>query len=207
MGPLQADGMTGGADDPETPDSMAILQDVALDLFSSRGFHAVTIKDIAAATGLNTSLIYYYFGSKEDLFLQTVQVAVDRAFSQFEVLTEGHTAPDQIIHDWIETHIAQRVLIRKLVEIGLDYAKAGNRVARIDTAMRQFYDRERAVLSNTIRAGIAQGLFNPVDPEQITEFISTFLDGAMVRSSLVEEFDAARAIRGLQSFVLSHLRR
>ena len=66
MGPLQADGMTGGADDPETPDSMAILQDVALDLFSSRGFHAVTIKDIAAATGLNTSLIYYYFGSKED---------------------------------------------------------------------------------------------------------------------------------------------
>ena len=186
---------------------MAILQDVALDLFSSRGFHAVTIKDIAAATGLNTSLIYYYFGSKEDLFLQTVQVAVDRAFSQFEVLTEGHTAPDQIIHDWIETHIAQRVLIRKLVEIGLDYAKAGNRVARIDTAMRQFYDRERAVLSNTIRAGIAQGLFNPVDPEQITEFISTFLDGAMVRSSLVEEYDAARAIRGLQSFVLSHLRR
>ena len=186
---------------------MAILQDVALDLFSRRGFHAVTIKDIAAATGLNTSLIYYYFGSKEDLFLQTVQVAVDRAFRQFEVLTQGHTAPDQIIHDWIETHIAQRELIRKLVEIGLDYAKTGNRVSRIDAALRQFYDRERAVLSRTIREGIAQGLFNPVDPEQITEFISTFLDGAMVRSSLVEEFDATAAIRGLQSFVLTHLRR
>ena len=202
----RADGEAIG-ESGSAPDSMAILQDVALDLFSRRGFHAVTIKDIAAATGLNTSLIYYYFGSKEDLFLQTVQVAVDRAFRQFEVLTQGHTAPDQIIHAWIETHIAQRELIRKLVEIGLDYAKAGNRVARIDAAMHQFYDRERAVLSDTIRAGIAQGLFNPVDPEQITEFISTFLDGAMVRSSLVEDFDASRAIRGLQSFVLSHLRR
>lgn len=184
---------------------MAILQDVALDLFSQRGFHAVTIKDIAKATGLNAALIYYYFGSKEDLFQQSVQVAVDRAFEQFETLAQGHTAPDQIIRDWIETHIKQRELIRKLVQVSLDYSKMEHRVPETDAAIRQFYDRERAVLSSAIRKGVRQKLFRKVDPDQTTEFISTFLDGAMVRSLIFDDFNSSKAIRGLQNFILSNL--
>ena len=186
-------------------DSAAILQDMALDLFSRRGFHAVTIKDIAAATGLNAALIYYYFGSKEELFQQTVQIAIDRAFEQFEALAQGHTAPDEIIHDWIETHIKQRELIRKLVQISLDYSKMENRAPETDAAIRQFYDRERAVLSGAIRAGIRQKLFRKVDPDQMAEFISTFLDGAMVRSLIFDDFNSSKAIRGLQNFIISHL--
>lgn len=186
-------------------DSAAILQDMALDLFSRRGFHAVTIKDIAAATGLNAALIYYYFGSKEELFQQTVQIAIDRAFEQFEALAQGHTAPDEIIRDWIETHIKQRELIRKLVQISLDYSKMENRAPETDAAIRQFYDRERAVLSGAIRAGIRQKLFRKVDPDQMAEFISTFLDGAMVRSLIFDDFNSSKAIRGLQNFIISHL--
>ena len=186
-------------------DSAAILQDMALDLFSRRGFHAVTIKDIAAATGLNAALIYYYFGSKEELFQQTVQIAIDRAFEQFEALAQGHTAPNEIIHDWIETHIKQRELIRKLVQISLDYSKMENRAPETDAAIRQFYDRERAVLSGAIRAGIRQKLFRKVDPDQMAEFISTFLDGAMVRSLIFDDFNSSEAIRGLQNFIISHL--
>ncbi len=189
----------------KSDDSVAILQDVALDLFSQRGFHAVTIKDIAKATGLNAALIYYYFGSKEDLFQQSVQVAVDRAFEQFETLAQGHTAPDQIIRDWIETHIKQRELIRKLVQVSLDYSKMEHRVPETDAAIRQFYDRERAVLSSAIRKGVRQKLFRKVDPDQTTEFISTFLDGAMVRSLIFDDFNSSKAIRGLQNFILSNL--
>ncbi|MBI5617124.1 MAG: helix-turn-helix transcriptional regulator [Gammaproteobacteria bacterium] len=35
----------------------------ALELFATRNFADVTIKDIAAATGVNTALIHYYFDS------------------------------------------------------------------------------------------------------------------------------------------------
>src|SRR5262249_25900564 len=37
---------------------------IALDLFAAKNYSTVTIKDIAEATGMNASLIYYYFGSK-----------------------------------------------------------------------------------------------------------------------------------------------
>jgi TetR/AcrR family transcriptional regulator len=45
----------------------AIL-DAAEPLFGSQGFAATTIKQIGAAAGLNPALIYYYFGSKEELY-------------------------------------------------------------------------------------------------------------------------------------------
>ena len=45
----------------------AIL-DAAEPLFARQGFAATTIKQIGAAAGVNPALIYYYFGSKEELY-------------------------------------------------------------------------------------------------------------------------------------------
>jgi AcrR family transcriptional regulator len=45
----------------------AIL-DAAEQLFAMQGFAATTIKQIGKAAGLNPALIYYYFGSKEELY-------------------------------------------------------------------------------------------------------------------------------------------
>lgn len=45
----------------------AIL-DAAEALFAGQGFAATTIKQIGKAAGVNPALIYYYFGSKEELY-------------------------------------------------------------------------------------------------------------------------------------------
>ena len=39
----------------------------AAKLFSERGYHKVTIREIANATDINSAMIYYYFSSKEDV--------------------------------------------------------------------------------------------------------------------------------------------
>ena len=69
----------------EPVDAELRIREAALELFSSRNFSVVTIKDIAKAAGLNTALIYYYFGSKEELFRSAVTLAVERAFHQFRI--------------------------------------------------------------------------------------------------------------------------
>ena len=45
----------------------AILS-AALELMRSRGFDAVTVRDICAAAGITTGAFYHHFRSKEDLF-------------------------------------------------------------------------------------------------------------------------------------------
>lgn len=53
------------SDDLETPER---ILDAAEELFARQGFTATTIKQIGSAAGLNPALIYYYFGSKEELY-------------------------------------------------------------------------------------------------------------------------------------------
>jgi AcrR family transcriptional regulator len=62
---------------PETPRSRKVLNDrpqkeermlaAAQHLFAERGFHAVSVRDIAAEAGVSHALVHRYLGSKEDI--------------------------------------------------------------------------------------------------------------------------------------------
>ena len=42
----------------------------ALRLFTERGYAATTVREIVAAAGVTKPVLYYYFGSKEGLYLE-----------------------------------------------------------------------------------------------------------------------------------------
>ena len=50
------------------PDTAARILDAAESLFSIRGYHGVSLRDIATQAGVQVALTHYHFGSKEDLF-------------------------------------------------------------------------------------------------------------------------------------------
>ena len=53
----------------------AQMLEVAKQVFSTRGFHATTMDDIAEQVGVTKPLIYDYFGSKEGLLAATIEQA------------------------------------------------------------------------------------------------------------------------------------
>lgn len=50
----------------------AAILDVATDLFGRNGYHETTIKDIAAAAGISSGLVYTYVENKDDLLFQII---------------------------------------------------------------------------------------------------------------------------------------
>ncbi|MEP7188513.1 MAG: TetR/AcrR family transcriptional regulator [Roseiflexaceae bacterium] len=59
---------------PENSDRRQQIIAAALKVFSIKGFHKATNKDIAqAAGGISPGLIYWYFKDKEDLFLSIIR--------------------------------------------------------------------------------------------------------------------------------------
>ena len=48
------------------------ILETALKLFSQKGFHATTTKEIASECGVAEGLIFYYFGDKRKLLLEVV---------------------------------------------------------------------------------------------------------------------------------------
>lgn len=61
-------------EEQETTDRRQQIIEAALKVFSTKGFHKATNKDIAqAAGGISPGLIYWYFKDKEDLFLSIIR--------------------------------------------------------------------------------------------------------------------------------------
>ncbi|WP_253073492.1 TetR/AcrR family transcriptional regulator [Sodalis ligni] len=89
-----------------------ILQDSALELFAKQNYSSVRIKDIAEATGLNSALIYYYFGSKENLFLKVIESTVEKAFEKFDSIKMNASNPKDVLFLWIQIHILQFYLLQ-----------------------------------------------------------------------------------------------
>ncbi len=190
---------------PKALDKTRKILEVALDLFSSSHFGAITTKDIARATGFNSALLYYYFENKEDLFCQCVDMAVRDVFEQFEQLHQSVDQPSDILIGWLNTHIEQFDLIRKFVKVALDYASGDMRVEAIDFAIAQFYQTEGNLLSSCIRRGVEDKLFANVDERKVATFISTFLDGVVTRSIIFLEFEYHSSIEDLKQILEGYL--
>lgn len=53
--------------------SEEIVVDAAIQLFSTKGYHGTSTRDIAQKSSLNVSVISYYFSSKEKLYLSILK--------------------------------------------------------------------------------------------------------------------------------------
>jgi AcrR family transcriptional regulator len=177
----------------------------SLDLFAESNFASVTIKDIAKALGVNTALIYYYFDSKTDLFRATIEYAVGRAFENVRALDDKSADPPTIIAAWLSNHVNKYAEIHRFVKIALDFRGAHEGDPEIARTIESFYVEERKLLSRIIREGIKQGIFKPVDPTRMAQFISTHLDGCMVRLVILPDFDLQGAVSDLHRRVLEML--
>jgi AcrR family transcriptional regulator len=75
-------------------------------LFSERGYHGVSMDEIAAASGISKPMLYEYFGSKEKLFLACVERARGRLFEEIARAVRGRDEPEQALRAGIEAFLA-----------------------------------------------------------------------------------------------------
>jgi AcrR family transcriptional regulator len=102
------------------PDRRVAILDAALETFSSRGYHAASIDEIAQQGGISKALIYEHFPSKKDLHASLLERHVQDIF---ERLAQSAAGPDpgevrlragvDAFLEWVETHpSAFRLLFR-----------------------------------------------------------------------------------------------
>lgn len=86
---------------PRSKEQNAIIKDerreqlllAALKVFAHKGLAATKIGDIAAATGLSHGLVYHYFASKDDIYLELVRRAITISSSLMQQLDQLELSP------------------------------------------------------------------------------------------------------------------
>ncbi len=74
---------------PGAPDTRAEILASARGLFATRGVGNTSIRAVAAAAGVDPSLVHHYFGSKQDLFVAALELRVDPRVALVPVLEGG----------------------------------------------------------------------------------------------------------------------
>jgi TetR/AcrR family transcriptional regulator len=144
-----------------------LILKVAVTLFGERGKDAVSIADIADAAGVNRSLIFYYFVSKDGLYL----AAFRSQFEEFAATVSSHVVPLEpgigMIEQFIREHIAflrtHPALIRFIVrELLLNQTGKSELLPELAKVIRPFRD----TLIGAFHAAREKGQIRDVDPVQ-----------------------------------------
>lgn len=106
-------GLKEKMDEKETHGTKERIRDAAINLFSQKGYNAVSIREIARSVGINESTIYSHYQSKEEIMDTIIQFLKDLFQSQ----------PDYIPLDKFIDKEDPEELVRKTIRIMLEQMK------------------------------------------------------------------------------------
>jgi AcrR family transcriptional regulator len=144
-----------------------ILEAAAME-FAAKGLAGARVDSIAEASGCNKAMIYYFFKSKEALYLAVLEQAYAEMREHERGLDLGHLPPLQAL--------------RRLVEFKFDYVGAhpmligllngenvnDARYLRRSTRVRDMHSPLVATISGLLAKGVAEGTIRPeIDPVQL----------------------------------------
>ena len=72
-----------------SPDTRESILEVARRLFSDKGFDATTVRAIASDAGVDPAMIHHYFGTKEELFRESLSIPFDPTTEIPKIVAEG----------------------------------------------------------------------------------------------------------------------
>jgi AcrR family transcriptional regulator len=88
---------------PGNQDTREAILAAAREAFADRGFDGSSIRSIATAAGVDPALVHHYFGTKDQLFLDTMQAPFDPVVMLTSVLNKG---PDGVGERLVRTALS-----------------------------------------------------------------------------------------------------
>lgn len=168
----------------------------ALAVFSEQGFARARLDDVAQRAGVSKGTLYCYFPSKEELFRATIRQHIGSRLAAFQTrIDAGHTTPTELIramvaatwHTLMDEGMLDisRLMHRELEhfpELARFYFDEVILAARhaIEGIIQRGVERgefravkhgfaSRGIQLLVVHAAHAQNLFNPLDPEPLSD--------------------------------------
>jgi AcrR family transcriptional regulator len=140
------------------------LLEVAVGLFARKGYHATSVREIVEAAGVTKPVLYYWFHSKEGVFLALMEMAVEAHREVVaHVLAYPGTAAERILR------LGEQVLA--LIRVNTDVVRLfdavyfGPREGAPAVDFDPLHGEFRRVLLGLVEEGVRSGEFHNTDIE------------------------------------------
>jgi AcrR family transcriptional regulator len=135
--------------------TLETIDEAALDLFARQGYHATSMRAIAAAAGVQPASLYHWYPSKEAILVGMQDAFMDGLTTEVVAAMAGQPSPAHVLGAAVRAHVAyhgrhQREAFVTDTEIrALEPGAQARLITRRDAYERYFEE--------PLRAGVEQG--------------------------------------------------
>jgi AcrR family transcriptional regulator len=179
----------------------------ALRLFSNKGFHNVSMQDIANESEFGVGTLYNFFDSKEQLFIELMKVSIEKIGKLLIPILDSNQQEEKKLSTYIRAHIdivESNVEFIKLYISQYGMSTLGNPMAK-DISI-ELKTTLAIKLKNLIKTGTQKQIFRCVHPEIVALSLRATLEAFGLESS--EHFDKAKVkdeVLKIENFFMSAL--
>ncbi|MFB6317787.1 TetR/AcrR family transcriptional regulator [Saccharicrinis sp. FJH54] len=146
---------------------------VARIVFANLSVYKTTMEDIAKASKIGRRTIYSYFGSKEELYSEVVNVEINSILVKLKAVTRTKETPDKKLQAIFSTRMkAVEHLSMKNESLRKDFL---NNIDRIENLRKNLDIKESELLALILTEGIETGMFVIEAPERLAFVIQRSL--------------------------------
>jgi AcrR family transcriptional regulator len=143
------------------------ILDAAGRLFSERGYHATSVREIARRLDLQGGSLYAHIDSKEEVLFRIVERAAGRFWRVVENLPEGD--PRARVCAFVRGHL--EVIVEELPYATVFFHEWKFLKEPYKARIRALRDRYEGALRRLIEEGVEAGVFRVDDPDLAAKFV------------------------------------
>lgn len=157
------------------------LLSAARDLFAEKGYHNVSMHEIAQKAEFSVGTLYKFFKDKEDLYKALIRSRAEKFHAALKAVLTRPSSEDAmaVIKDYVAAKTA--LLTGGAAMLRLYFAETRgasfNLRSGLDQEIRKLYDDVLDALADVFRIGIRKKLFRPLDPYYMAVALESLTNG------------------------------
>lgn len=159
------------------------IRNAALLQFVKQGLSATRIQDIATEAGIAQGLLYHYYPSKEEIFVDLINDALDKTIEASYLVRDMETRPGEKIRFALEKLVETIETSQTFLDTCRLITQATNSTA-IPRQAQDFIQQKRnipyQVIEKIIAAGQIEGTIVAGDPKMLSIFFWTSINGLAI---------------------------
>ena len=148
------------------------------ELLDRIGLEAIRVVDVAKALGVSPGLVFYHFGTKDNLVAEAFAHAVDRDLRRLDLATAKGSDPVDRLRRVLRLYGPTGAAAGW--RLWIDAWALAQREPVIRRVLRRLDQRWSAALLEVIEQGVAEDAFTCADPDAAVARVSALLDGLSV---------------------------
>lgn len=152
------------------------ILEAALRLFSEKGFHNVSMQEIAEKSEFGVGTIYNFFESKEALFEELMKNSAEQTIREFSEILDGPGSEKERLSAFIRQLPEFQEKHGELIKLYIsEYGIKGLKLSKIRDESKS-HEAINSKLAQLVEQGINKGLFRPVDPAITAKSLASIIE-------------------------------